>query len=86
MTPTIHPDIDPPVMGAVIEFEKRQAVKRMRDGMLAKPALVGKPPASTHWSYQVPARDGSATPDLTRTSRKRSTRSWSSGASTPPTA
>jgi hypothetical protein len=28
------------VMGAVIEFEKRQAVKRMRDGMLAKAALV----------------------------------------------
>jgi DNA invertase Pin-like site-specific DNA recombinase len=39
------------VMGAVIEFEKRQAVKRMRGGMLAKAATGRKATGSYAFGY-----------------------------------
>lgn len=40
------------VMGAVIEFEKRQAVKRMRGGMLAKAATGRKATGSYAYGYR----------------------------------
>ncbi len=40
------------VMGAVIEFEKRQAVKRMRGGMLAKAATGRKATGSYPFGYR----------------------------------
>jgi DNA invertase Pin-like site-specific DNA recombinase len=54
------------VMGAVIEFEKRQAVKRMRDGMVAKAATGRKATGQYAFGYQGAGkgRDRDAAPDL----------------------
>lgn len=53
------------VMGAVIEFEKRQAVKRMRGGMLAKAASGRKATGSYAfgWRGEGKGRDRDAAPD-----------------------
>jgi DNA invertase Pin-like site-specific DNA recombinase len=53
------------VMGAVIEFEKRQAVKRMRDGMLAKARTGRKATGSYAFGYrgQGKGRNRDAAPD-----------------------
>jgi DNA invertase Pin-like site-specific DNA recombinase len=53
-------------MGAVIEFEKRQAVKRMRDGMVAKAATGRKATGQYAFGYQGAGkgRDRDAAPDL----------------------
>jgi DNA invertase Pin-like site-specific DNA recombinase len=53
------------VMGAVIEFEKRQAVKRMRGGMLAKAATGRKATGSYAFGYrgEGKGRERDAKPD-----------------------
>lgn len=53
------------VMGAVIEFEKRQAVKRMRGGMLAKAAAGRKATGSYAFGYRGDGtgRERDAVPD-----------------------
>jgi DNA invertase Pin-like site-specific DNA recombinase len=55
------------VMGAVIEFEKRQAVKRRHDGMLAKAAIGRKVTGQGAYGYRGQGkghtRDAAPDPD-----------------------